>query len=390
MNGQNILMFVPSYPYPVIGGLERQAHEISKNLMSKGISVWALSGIFHNSQSIEQQVEGVLVRRVPWPKSKILRAFITPLNLIYVCFKQRKEIDIIHLHQHSWVGLILILFAHAINKPVLTKLPGVDEYGLPGLKKSFLGLIKLAILKTSDGIIAMSPKSYDELIEISYPASQILKVPNGIASTNKAFDKSHDIRSLDPIRVVFVGRLSSEKQVDILLAAWARILSKVGCIARLELWGDGPQRPDLENQCKLLGIDESVIFRGYVDNVRDALRSADIFVLPSRTEGNSNAILEAMDAGLPVVATKVGGTPLLVGKDGDLLLFDVGDVSKLESILINLIERPELVVSYGSLMRKRIEQYFDLEKITPKLIDAYRLLSNGQKDKLYQCGNYPL
>jgi glycosyltransferase involved in cell wall biosynthesis len=241
-------------------------------------------------------------------------------------------------------------------------------------------------LLSSDGIVAMSRQSVAELREVSYPNENILTVPNGIALSSP-LDVCGNEKAL--CRVVFVGRLNEQKRLDTLLSAWQQVIKMLGTIASLELWGNGPKGAELRQQCEQLGIGNSVVFCGHVDNVRERLQSADIFVLPSCGEGNSNAVLEAMDAGLPILATRVGGTSMQVGNEGAALLFDVGDSEALAERLIALIRDPILRRNYSMAMRRRVECYFDIDKVAGIYQAAYASLSGRTNTDLSQCGVLP-
>lgn len=386
-----VMMVVPQYPYPVLGGLERQAHELAKALREAGMSVQALSGAVGSAQRGVESVEGVPVHRVPWPTIKWLRFVRTPIDVLRVLYANRESYDVIHLHQYSWFGLFTILGARLLGKPVLTKLPNVGDLGIPGLLAQRLGRVKLAILKRSDGLVAMSKESLDELECVRYPAARVLATPNGIRLSKVRAGGQVDGRPMTTsCSVVFVGRLSEEKRLTTLLAAWREVVAVVSSPVSLELWGSGPDLAALQQRCGEFGISDSVFFRGQVDGVRDRLRSMEIFVLPSRAEGNSNAILEAMDAGLPIVASHVGGTPMLVGAQGIPFLFDVDDARTLAFHLITLIKNPVLRSRLGSAMRRRAESYFDIKQVARTYTDAYRSLSAGQRNRLSEGGGLPL
>ncbi|MCL4721108.1 MAG: glycosyltransferase, partial [Gammaproteobacteria bacterium] len=175
-----VIMAVPQYPYPVMGGLERQSHELAKALLQLGVGVQAVSGKITDSQPNRETVEGILVHRIPWPQSKLRRFFQAPFSLFSALYRQRHTYDVIHLHQFSWFGIFVILAAGLLRKPVLTKLPSVGEMSLPGIASSPLGTIKLAIFKRTDAVVAMSGESLDELEAAGFPLQQVLRTPNGI------------------------------------------------------------------------------------------------------------------------------------------------------------------------------------------------------------------
>ena len=387
-----VIFFVPQYPYPVMGGLERQSHNLSKALTGLGLEIRVLSEKITPEQPDTENVEGVSVTRMRWFRWRLLRFLFTPFYMFIDLWRERDNYDVIHLHQHSWIGLYLITLARLLKKPILTKLPNVGELGVPGMRKQPLGPLRLALFLRSSGIVAMSEVSVQELLDVGYPRSRILKVPNGIEHFPRGEESSGELEGENsPCRVVFAGRLVEQKRLDVLLAAWAKLHEKLEGRAILELWGEGPLGDDLKRQCKDLGIAESVVFAGHLQDVASRLRSVDIFVLPSMVEGNSNAVLEAMEAGLPVVATPVGGTPMQVGPEGAALLFPVGDHEALAEKLISLVLDPDFRKTSGQAMHERIGSFFDLEKVATSYFCAYRTLAfkDDVDVDLEECAQLP-
>jgi glycosyltransferase involved in cell wall biosynthesis len=187
--------------------------------------------------------------------------------------------------------------------------------------------------------------------------------------------------------VVFVGRLGEEKRIDDLLNAWKRVVASASGTVQLELWGTGPLQAELKALCGILGIANSVIFRGHMESVRSRLEAMDVFVLTSVIEGNSNAILEAMAAGLPVVSTRVGGTPMLVGPDGARFLVEPGDRDGLYARLLEMIEDAKLRRRIGDAMYQRIVAHFDMRRVAGTYVAAYELLAAGRRDHMGEIGN---
>ena len=380
-------MVVPQYPYPIVGGLERQAHELAKALHELGVDVQVLSGCVEPGQPSYQLVEGIPVFRIPWSQRKCVRFLRTPLDLFRVLYVQRKTYDVIHLHQHSWIGLYTIMVAKLLQKAILTKLPNVGEFGLPGMVAKGLGRLKLAMLLCSDALVAMSRESLAELGHVRFPLGRVLVTPNGIRLIGKRSGAKRGVVNTQSCRVVFVGRLSEQKCLDVLLIAWSEVIQAEKGHATLELWGDGILASTLQQQCGLLGLGDSVRFCGHVHDVRECLPDMDIFVLPSSAEGNSNAVLEAMEAGLPIVSTCVGGTPMLVGKEGAAFLSAPGDSRALTENLLKLIRNPGLRAKIGYAMRRRVEEYFDICRIAQTYSVAYRLLASGQPERVKESSH---
>jgi glycosyltransferase involved in cell wall biosynthesis len=381
----SVMMLVPFYPNPIKGGLERQAHELSKALLQSEISVFALSTKFTLRDKNVDLLDGVTVYRLPYPKYSGIRFVLLPVLLFLSLCKLRKRIDVIHVHQYSWFGLFSIIVAKLLRKPVITKLPNVGERGIPGLHKGLLGWLKIAILKSSDAIVAMSKQSLIELQEIGFPLERTLLTPNGI-SLNAPFREGTSISDKEIVNVVYVGRLTPQKGIEDLLYAWETV-SRSKLPARLKIWGTGESRSDLEDLVNRLQIQHSVEFCGHVDDVPAKLTDMDIFVLPSYIEGNSNAVLEAMRAGLPVVATRVGGTEMQVGPEGAGFLVAPGSPEEIADRLVTLIGNASLRQGLGQAMRDRVSRFFDIHLVANTYMQAYALLSNNQRDRMIALAN---
>ena len=105
---------------------------------------------------------------------------VFPFSLARILFKLRRDVDLVHVHNVSWFGAFVTLFAKALGLPVITKLPNIGDFGIPGMRRRPFGFLRIALLKGSDAIIAMTPESVAELDGIGYPTARILKVTNGI------------------------------------------------------------------------------------------------------------------------------------------------------------------------------------------------------------------
>jgi glycosyltransferase involved in cell wall biosynthesis len=129
--------------------------------------------------------------------------------------------------------------------------------------------------------------------------------------------------------VLSVGRLSAEKGHADLVRAFHEFRKRIPVDVRLILVGEGPERPRLVSLCKRLRLCDVVSLVGQQDDVRSYYSIAKLFVLPSHSEGSPNVLLEAMSAGIPVIATRVGGIPELVSNETDAVLVEKRNVPAL-------------------------------------------------------------
>jgi glycosyltransferase involved in cell wall biosynthesis len=170
-------------------------------------------------------------------------------------------------------------------------------------------------------------------------------------------------------RLLTVGRLQAPKDAVTLIRALAALRERP---FEAVVVGDGPDRPAVEEEIRVLGLEPAVELAGDRDDVPDLLASADLFVLSSRSEGLPLSILEAMAAGLPVVASNVGGVPEAV-VDGDTgLLVPPSDPQSLATAIGRLLDDPALRRRLGEAGRMRVAEHFDLAAVHQAHLDLYR------------------
>ncbi len=143
--------------------------------------------------------------------------------------------------------------------------------------------------------------------------------------------------------ILSVGRLSSEKAHADLIAAFRRLCqTEAGARCKLVIVGDGPERARLEAQAEESGCGQRIIFTGQMSEVRPFYAMAEVFVLPSHSEGSPNVLLEAMAAEVPVVATAVGGVPEIVENEQSALLVPARDPSAMVAAITRTLTEAEL------------------------------------------------
>lgn len=182
----------------------------------------------------------------------------------------------------------------------------------------------------------------------------------------------------DPAAVVIgtVGRLQTVKdQVSLVRAvAIARKQGVDGSALRLLIAGDGPQRAEVESEIRAAGIADITWLAGERSDVPEVMRAIDVFALPSRAEGISNTILEAMASGLPVVATDVGGNAELVvaGQTGALVPAENPDA--MAQALLRYTSDAALRQKHGASGRQRVEQNFSIDNMVTRYTQLYESL----------------
>jgi glycosyltransferase involved in cell wall biosynthesis len=168
--------------------------------------------------------------------------------------------------------------------------------------------------------------------------------------------------------IVAVGRLAEPKDPLTLVRALARVRTSAFA-ARIV--GDGPERPALEAEIRVAGLGRTVELTGERRDVPELLREADLFVLSSRSEGAPLSILEAMAAGLPVVASAVGGVPEIVDDGTTGLLVPPGDPAALAAALERVLADAALRTRMGAAGWDRVRDRFDLAQLRRAHVEVY-------------------
>jgi glycosyltransferase involved in cell wall biosynthesis len=174
----------------------------------------------------------------------------------------------------------------------------------------------------------------------------------------------------EELAIVTIGRMSLEKGHADLLAALHRLPSTVPPW-RAVIVGDGPERTNLERLAQNLAIADRVVFAGFHPNVQAYYAIADVFVLPSHSEGSSNVLLEAMAAQVPIAATAVGGTPEILS-DGETALLTPGeDPAALARSLARLLVDRNLAARLAASSFERVLGEFSPEQYRQRLLGIY-------------------
>ena len=222
-------------------------------------------------------------------------------------------------------------------------------------------------------IVAVSAMTRQKLIDEGIQAKRIVIIPNGITPIQAKGINRAEIRLAvglgeeDPF-LVAVGRLVYSKAHDILIAAMPAVLERFPD-AKVGICGDGILRPKLEEQIQSMGLSDSVKLFGHSDNVEKFLTSADVFVMPSLWEGLPIALLEAMSAGLPIVATRVEGVEEVVEEGKHGLLVPVGNINALADAIVQLLADSHLRRAMGIAAKEKVLNFYTSDRMCEKYLE---------------------
>ncbi len=181
-----------------------------------------------------------------------------------------------------------------------------------------------------------------------------------------------------PFWIGTIAELHPTKQIHVLLAAFKDLAARHPDTA-LVLMGEGQERERLERYAKRLGIKDRVVFCGHVDEASRYLKALDLFVLPSHTESLGYVLIEAGQAGLPVVASRVGGIPEVVENSVSGTLVRPGSAHLLAIALETLVADAALRTRFGEALKARVETKFSLERMAARTLALYSSVLLGRR-----------
>ena len=294
----------------------------------------------------------------------------------------RLKLDIIHAHHPVIVGAEAARFSEELDIPlVFTFHTMYHEY-----THYFLGmdneLVKQIVRKSvrdfanrADHIIAPSP-AVVELMP-SYGIQKPVDILPTPVDIDKFKPRPNPLLSVpNRIRLIYVGRVAKEKNLDFLLRTFAVVAAKDERL-ELRLVGGGPSLEDLKKLAKKLQIDNRVIFTGMVpfEQVVDELNLADLFIFSSTSETQGLVVLEAMAAGLPLVMVESRALLYFVNPNKDCVVTPQKEADMAAAIL-SLINDPERLRAMGRAARKNAEKY-SIPTLTSRLLDVYQAAADA-------------
>jgi len=363
-------------------------------LIKKGIYVQVVTGLWKIRTPRKEIINGVQIFRnfSFWGMFGIkglrpLAALTYMATLGIYLLLHRREFDIIHVHQALHPAFVSTLVGKQIlRKPIVVKTAssGVTN-DANQLRQVPFGTFQLKyLLKHMDCLVSVAKFGGDEFKEIGFPETKIEYIPNGVALPHERIIVN------EVKKVLTTARLSKEKGIDILVRAWADVVQQEKNL-KLIIIGNGPLEGELKKLCKTLGMAELVEFAGLVQNAKERLKNADLFVLPSRAEGLSNALLEAMSYGLPCIATNVGGDVELIGGDnhnkimrGEFmrakngLLVNPDDVEGISKAMLYFIRNRTERREMSNRGRLYIGKNYSIDLIADKYIELYQRMLDGK------------
>lgn len=370
----NLLFIVDGY-YPSMGGAEKQVELLTKELSRRGHNVKVYAPHLEKQSPLKEELDGVSIERIPYPHIKKIGVFILLLRFGLKLFKERKNFDAIHIHMVRNLAAMVGFMKPMLKSTVVAKISGAWEFegGILDPSHASHPLYRMMnyFIKRLDCFQAISKYTVLQLQLAGYPVKKIKHIPNAI-DTNRFSYKERNSDTGD-LNVVYTGRLRHVKGVDVLIDAWSRVVvSSDNQKLRLLIAGNGPFRSELEKKVQYHGLQDSITFLGLVSDIPELLSNSHIYVQPSRQEGLSNSVLEAMAAGLPIVATNISGNEDLVSNGDNGILVEPENDKTLSESILELVDNPDLRIEMGKRSREIIEQGYQVPAVLNNLISVYQ------------------
>jgi glycosyltransferase involved in cell wall biosynthesis len=296
------------------------------------------------------------------------------------------RVDVFHAHAGiGWEGHEGVRAARAAGVPVVVRTEHLPQVITdPDERDEYWSLIP-----SVDRFVCVSEDARPGFLRAGVPPAKLVVVRNGIRHRaprrgRAAVRAGLGLGARDRV-VLTVGRLAEQKGHRSLCRAVPAILERAPN-ARFLWAGDGPLEGELRALARRLGVDETVRFLGRRDDVPDLLGAADLFVLPSLFEGLPLAVLEAMAAGLPVVATRAGGTAEVVDDGVTGHLVPAGDVAALADAVADLLRHPARARVWGRAGRARFEREFHAGRMARETAEVYRGLLDAARTERAAVG----
>ncbi len=348
-----------------LGGAQVHVLEMASALKERGFEVEVLAGgggVLFEALS-RRGVSGRKLEKMVHPirPAKDLAALKELRGVL-----QELKPDLVTTHSNK-AGFLGRLAARSLNIPVLHTSHGfLFNRGKRSLSGRFYRVMEKTAARAGGKVIAVSKSEFEAARELKViPAEKMAVVYNGLPDVGGGL-RADPLQ--EPPRLVMVARFAAPKDHGTLLKALGGLKGKQWS---LDLVGGGPGMAKARELVRKLGLVERVNFLGTRGDVPQILASAQVFILSSGREGFPLSTLEAMRAGLPVVASEVGGVGEAVADGESGLLFTPGDVKGLREQLGVLIDDPGLRRAMGEAGRRRFTEHFSLEQMVEKTIQVY-------------------
>jgi glycosyltransferase involved in cell wall biosynthesis len=349
-----------------LGGQEKRVLAEVTGLAERGHHV-AIACREHAEIKSEALKLGVKVHILPFRKLYDIASIVKLSGIL-----KAEKIDIVNTHSgvDSWIGG---LAARLANTAVLVR---TRHLNIP-LKRSLLNFIHYL----PDIYISCGENMQRNLVKgCGFPENKVVSIPTGVGpeffsvKKNKKAVLKYGLDIGSPV-ITNVGILRSVKGHEVTLKSVKKVVESIPN-ARFLIVGDGPRRKELENMANEMGILEHVTFTGFVRDIPEIYSFSDVAVLSSWSEGLPQSLLQAMAAGVPVIATRVGGVSEIVIHEKTGILIEPGDHEALGKGIIQTFNNPDYAMQLAERAKDNVRKEHSVGHMVDKIEGLYKDLLN--------------
>ena len=371
--------------HPFYGGAEVQAHLLARTLQSQGHEVTVLTMHFGETAASET-LDGIPIVRVP--RQVVQRGnfagIVRAMLAAFLELRRLGPVDVVHMHGAPFLLIPILAYKKLYGTPVVLKMisGGVTARStiLMTSRLSWFNRFKRRLLKNVDVFVCLNDELADEVKGL-VPNARCLRIPNGVDSSywsrpESARTYKASIGVGEYKTAIYVGRLVPEKGVDMLLKVWKAV---VECFPKAKLFivGDGPLASEMRDVAAQTGIAGSITFAGARKDFREILFAMDAFLLFSPNEGMSNAMLEAMAAGVPIICNDSPGTSGVIQHMVNGIRITPGQVSEAAASICRIFEDPNLATGLAERARANVRSTFDISVTARQYEQLFHQLIRG-------------
>jgi len=305
--------------------------------------------------------------------------FLNAFLLAALLAALRLRPTVVHGHWVVPTGVVGLVVARLLEIPFVITAHGGDAFSV---KSGLMSRIKQFVIRRADAWTANTGATAAAITQATGNSGNRHIIPMGVDTQLFAPGARQGEAGSEPKRILFIGRLVEKKGVTVLLDAIARLPETTRQSMRLDIIGEGDEKPRLQQQARDLKIESLVNFVGYVANneLPRFLQQADLFVGPSivdsvgDTEGQGVVFIEAMACGVPVIASRVGGIAEVIEDGSCGALVEPGDAAALSSAMQSLLDDEEKRLRYMQRGLQVVHERFAWERVAGSFIELYRKL----------------
>jgi glycogen synthase len=364
-----------------IGGMQNHTAELTRTLDRRGVVQTVLTTRPPTAPYFQRLGDHARVIRLGLPIRRFRQLYAPQAAIIAPILAARSDVVHVHLGEDLAVLPIGAAAARLHRLPLVLTIHTSLRHTLAvsdlrsALLKTIGGLIERWGEHSAEAVSVITSRLHRLLLSDGVDENRVHLIPPGVDPSLFEGPFEDPFAGIRRPRVLFVGRLAPQKGVSTLVEA-AGLLEDPG--ARILLVGDGPERPKLERDAERLGVDDRLHFVGFFAHERlpAAMAHADLLVLPSLYEELGTVLLEAMQAALPIVASKTGGIPDVIENGVNGMLVPPGDPEALARAIDCLLADRKLACRLSEGAQERAKDY-DWEVLAERVLRVYRGVTAG-------------